>query len=862
MSVDRALPTVSRPVRRHSRIIATALVVVSLVSASVVGSAAVATADTVPINPSETPSVSTDSLPTAQMNGIAWSQVVIGNVVYVGGKFTRARPAGSPAGSNEVARNNILAYNITTGVLVPGFAPSLNGEVRATAASPDGTRLYVGGAFTTVNGTSRNRIAAFDTATGALVSNFNPNANFTVNSIVASNSTVWLGGGFSTMAGQQRRGAAAVAASGGALQPWAPVLAGGKAFGLALSPDQTKVVLGGNFTSLNGGTSPGYGLGMVASTGTAKTNLPFRVNEWVRNGGVNGAITSIHSDADGVYGSGYDFGTGANFEGTFRASWSDGTIIWLEDCHGDSYSVFATAGLVYKAGHPHYCGNIGSFPQTDPWTVQRGVAFTKQPTRTITRNVVGNYFNFQGLPGPTLVQWLPDFNTGTISGAGQGPWSVAGDTRYIVYGGEFTQVNFSGQQGLARFAVKTIAPNRDGPRVRGSAYTATAQAGPGSVTVRWTANYDRDNELLTYRVYRSGTAAPVREITSPSRWWSRPSLSIVDSGLTGGQSYTYTVRVLDPYGNFVNSVPVTAVADGGGSNQPPVASFTTSTNNLVASFDGRGSTDPGGTVTNWAWSYGDGATGTGSTSSHTYAAAGTYTVGLTVTDNGGASAGTSRSVTVANAPPPAGGIFAADDFGRTTAGGWGSAPTGGAWSLVGAASNFSVGSGVGAMTAPTGGSNLQATLGGAVSSRSNVTVRTSLQQAVTGSPAYVSLIGRAAGGNDYRARLVFAPTGGVNIQLLRGGTTLQAAAVPGLTYTPGESLRLRVQVVGTSPTTIQTKVWRDGTAEPTTWALTASDSDAALQSAGGTGLGFYIGGPSTGLPRVAQFDNFTGAQVP
>ena len=322
------------------------------------------------------------------------------------------------------------------------------------------------------------------------------------------------------------------------------------------------------------------------------------------------------------------------------------------------------------------------------------------------------------------------------------------------------------------------------------------------------------------------------------------------------------MRALDPYGNFVNSVPVTAVADGGGSNQPPVASFTTSTNNLVASFDGRGSTDLGGTVTNWAWSYGDGATGTGSTSSHTYAAAGTYTVGLTVTDNQGASAGTSRSVTVANAPPPAGGNFAADDFGRTTVGGWGSAPTGGAWSLVGAASNFSVGSGVGTMTAPTGGSNLQATLGGAVSSRADVTVRTSLRQAVTGSPAYVSLIGRAAGGNDYRARLVFAPTGGVNIQLLRGGTTLRAATVPGLTYAPGETLRLRVQVVGTSPTTIQTRVWRDGSAEPAAWALTASDSDAALQTAGGTGLGFYIGGPSTGLPRVAQFDDFTGAQVP
>ena len=42
------------------------------------------------------------------------------------------------------------------------------------ALSPDGTRLYVGGLFTTANGQTRNRIAAYNTATGALVTAFNP----------------------------------------------------------------------------------------------------------------------------------------------------------------------------------------------------------------------------------------------------------------------------------------------------------------------------------------------------------------------------------------------------------------------------------------------------------------------------------------------------------------------------------------------------------------------------------------------------------------------------------------------------------------------------------------------------------------
>ena len=116
---------------------------------------------------------------------------------------------------------------------------------------------------------------------------------------------------------------------------------------------------------------------------------------------------------------------------------------------------------------------------------------------------------------------------------------------------------------------------------------------------------------------------------------------------------------------------------GGGGNQPPTASFTSSTSGLTASVNGSASSDPDGSIAGYAWNFGDGATGTGATASRTYAAAGTYTVTLTVTDNGGATATTSRQVTVSTPPPP--GVLATDAFSRTVAGGWGSADVGGAW---------------------------------------------------------------------------------------------------------------------------------------------------------------------------------------
>jgi PKD repeat protein len=82
-----------------------------------------------------------------------------------------------------------------------------------------------------------------------------------------------------------------------------------------------------------------------------------------------------------------------------------------------------------------------------------------------------------------------------------------------------------------------------------------------------------------------------------------------------------------------------------GTNQPPAALFASSVNGLTATFIDQ-SSDPDGTIASWLWNFGDGGSSTQQSPSRTYAAAGTYTVGLTVTDNGGASATATRQVTV------------------------------------------------------------------------------------------------------------------------------------------------------------------------------------------------------------------------
>ncbi|WP_341953223.1 PKD domain-containing protein [Salinibacterium sp. TMP30] len=508
--------------------------------------------------------VSTDVLPTPQINGVVWDQTIVGNTVYVAGNFTKARPFGAAAGTNEVNRSYMLSYNLTTGALLP-WAPTFDSQVRAISASPDGTRLYAVGDFTTVNGTSKSRIVAFDTATGAINSAFDARANYRVYAVVATNSAVYFSGPFTSVSGSTRLGGAAALASNGAVTPWAPELAGGRAFGIVISPDETKVVIGGDFTTVNGSGNPGYGLAMVDATAGALIT-PFAVNNSVRNAGLNAAIFSLASDSDSFYGSGYVFGSGGNLEGTFRANWSNGEIVWINDCHGDTYSVSpAPNGAIYAAGHSHYCGNIDAFPQTDPWTFSRGIAFSKDATGTISRDPYG-YPNWSGNASPSMLNFFPDINLGTFTGQYQGPWDVSANAQYTVYGGEFTRVNGKSQQGLLRFAVPSIAPNLDGPRLTGNDLVPTMTSpAPGTIALSWIADWDRDNENLTYHLIRDGkSASPIYVTTQDARFYDRPTMTYIDTGLTPGQTYTYRLRAIDPYGNngWGTTVSYTAGATG------------------------------------------------------------------------------------------------------------------------------------------------------------------------------------------------------------------------------------------------------------------------------------------------------------
>lgn len=518
-----------------------------------------------PLNPATPPTVTTDALPTVQVNGVVWKQAVIGNMVYAVGNFSTARPAGAAPGTSTVPKANILAYDIRTGVLNPTFNASLNAQGVTIEASPDGSRLYVGGSFTQVNGVARAYAAALNPSTGALITSFTPGVTSRVTAIAASNTTVFLGGWFNGVGSVARQKLAAVQASNGALLPWNPQPAGGDVNAMVLSPDASKVVVGGSFTSVNGSNTPGYGL--VALHAVQGTVMPWAANTLVRNGGPNGAILSLDSDGTNAYGTGYTFGRdGGTLEGTFSANWADGSIKWIEDCHGDTYGVYPGRNAVYTVSHAHYCGNIGGFPQTEPsWQFRHALAFSKAATGTITREPHG-YTNFAGTPSPSLLQWYPELTIGSFTGQEQAGWAVTGNDTYVVLGGEFPTVNGTPQQGLVRFAVASAAPNRMGPVDRGAAFNPTVSSpAAGTARINWEANWDTDNADLVYEVIRDGnTAQPVHVTERSTNFWTRPSMGFTDTGLQAGRTYGYRIFARDSFGNYARSetVNVTVASTG------------------------------------------------------------------------------------------------------------------------------------------------------------------------------------------------------------------------------------------------------------------------------------------------------------
>jgi outer membrane protein assembly factor BamB len=456
-----------------------------------------------PPAPASAAIVRSHTAPSWQTNGRVRAIAVVGTVVYLGGKFTTVRPAGSPAGTGEIQRNHAAAVNLKTGKLL-GWNPNVNGTVQSIAV--DGTRVFLGGSFSQVGGAHRARLAAVNASTGALSTAWKPSANAAVLTLSVSGGAVYAGGRFTKIAGTAHPYLAALdRTSGAAHSSFTPNPDGAVAGSTVVGTG--RLVVGGSFTHLHGSSQHHIAAVDPHSGATLQwaAHTPY-------------ALIDIASNGQGVYAA--EAGPGGNFAAFNPAT---GAMKWQGGTDGNVQAITALDGYVYVGGHyENYCG-----PQAGQHTCAT-------PTRRLKMLAVDEHTGH-------LQSWAPSVN----SVLGVHALERTGDR--LVMGGDFTKVAGSPQQGLAVFdetsADSTPPSIRRAPDAR---VTAGARLGRVAVpmTVAWAAS-DAASGVCRYRLQRSINGGPFNTV----RLRSRTAHSAPVTATPNGGPTVFRVDAADCAGN-------------------------------------------------------------------------------------------------------------------------------------------------------------------------------------------------------------------------------------------------------------------------------------------------------------------------
>ncbi len=333
-------------------------------------------------------------------NGTVRAVLIVGDTVYAGGDFTEVR---GPGGSPTLARARLAAWDVHTGAIRTGFAADANSTVRTLAS--DGTRLFVGGSFTTIRGVSRSRLASVNLATGAVNTDFSANAGSHVYQLEVHQNRLYVGGGFTNIGGVSRGRLAAVSTATGAVDANFNPNANNNVRGIAVSPDGARVYVGGQFTTIGGG-SRSY-IATISPVTGALQPLAFQHSHY-------GQVIDLDISTDGSR----IFAALGDLENQAIAwSTTNGNRLWFHRVDGDTQSIKYWGGNVYFGFHE---GDIGDF------TVRMLVA------DAITGNIE------------------PDYRLRINSF--YGVWDIDATADALVIGGEFTNVSGTNVRGVAILA--------------------------------------------------------------------------------------------------------------------------------------------------------------------------------------------------------------------------------------------------------------------------------------------------------------------------------------------------------------------------------------------------------------------------
>jgi hypothetical protein len=278
---------------------------------------------------------------------------------YIAGDFYYVGPQ-TPYGTALNASDG-LATDFDGGAGIT-YAAKPNGPVYA-AVSDGSNGWYIGGSFTSVGGSARNRLARIK-SDGTLDADWNPNADGTVYALAVEGSTVYVGGDFSSIKGSTRNRIALVNNSDGTPQSWDP---NADNTVRVIAVNSGKIYVGGDFTTFgpSGSTTTRNRLASFASgTSTPETWDP-NANATVRALAVSGGTIYVGGDFT-------TFGSGTPTTRNRLASFASGTSTpetWDPNANATVRAIAVSGSTIYVGGDfttfgsgtPTNCNRLASF---------------------------------------------------------------------------------------------------------------------------------------------------------------------------------------------------------------------------------------------------------------------------------------------------------------------------------------------------------------------------------------------------------------------------------------------------------------------------------------------------------------------
>jgi hypothetical protein len=249
-----------------------------------------------------------------------------GGTAYVGGDFTTGWLDG-----HSTRRGYLAAVDVASGALL-GWAPSLDGPVTALAVA--GTRLYVGGAFTSVDGQPRRHLAALDARTGAVDPGFRDTVASPPDVLAAGFGRLYVGGDFASADNRPFGPVAAFGLAGGGLDTGFRPALDGTVRAVAIGAD--RVYLGGMFTRVDGSGSHPRLAAVAPATGALDRGF---------GGGSPSPVRDIAVGPRGVY------AALAGGGGRLAGYALDGRYGWAVQADGDFQTVAVLGDAIYGGGH-------------------------------------------------------------------------------------------------------------------------------------------------------------------------------------------------------------------------------------------------------------------------------------------------------------------------------------------------------------------------------------------------------------------------------------------------------------------------------------------------------------------------------